>query len=780
MSKKFADPSFTVSAPPPVWAPPEMVEIGRLPVTGAELFGRVKELGQLDDAWASERINLFSLVAWGGVGKSTLVNKWLERMEKENYRGARRVYAWSFYSQGTGERVTSADLFISDALLWFGDADPTRGSPWDKGQRLARLVRQEKTLLVLDGLEPLQSHLDYERGKVKDPALAILLSELARENPGLCLITTREKIAGMERFRETALQQDLDLISPEAGRALLRVGGVRGNDPELEQAVKDFGHHSLALKLLAAYLHVIPGHRIKAAGHIPDMEDVSEEKGRHPRRVMAAFEARFGEGPALNILRILGLFDRPIDNETLLALRREPAIKGLTEHITELTELDWQNALKGLRRTGMVAEESQHREGDLDAHPLVREHFGQQLERTNPEAWQEGHRRVYAHLKGNTKRFPETLEEMGPLFSAVHHGCKAGLHEEVLHVVYWGRILKGLQYFSTQQLGAFGAELAVVAGFFNPPFDRPVNGLSEENKAFVLHAAGFHLRALGWLDDAVEPMKASLNIRIGQGEWYNSAKIARNLSELHLSRGDLSHALDLAKKCVDYAEESGDAFLRIASRTVLADAMLQAGEFDQAEKLFIRAEEMQKQDQPKYPLLDAGQGYRYCDLLLSQARFTEVLERAEHTIKIVERNRWLLDIALDHLSLGRAELMQAITLGSKDFSRAESALNQSVDSLRESGRQDEVPRGLLARTELYREMQNFTAARTDLEEALSIATNGNMRLHETDCYIGFTRLWLALKQKEKAQESLAKANAMSKEMKYGRRYKEVEALEKQL
>ena len=131
--------------------PPEKIEISRLPVTGAELFGRQKELELLDEAWASDDTNVVSLVAWGGVGKSTLVNKWLERMAGDNYRGARRVYAWSFYSQGTGERVTSADLFINNALLWFGDTDPTAGSPWDKGERLARLAQNEKTLLLLDG-----------------------------------------------------------------------------------------------------------------------------------------------------------------------------------------------------------------------------------------------------------------------------------------------------------------------------------------------------------------------------------------------------------------------------------------------------------------------------------------------------------------------------------------------------------------------------------------------------------------------------------------------------
>ncbi len=69
--------------PPPEWSPPDKVDIARLPMTGAELFGRKKELELLDNAWESGETHVVSLVAWGGVGKSTLVNKWLEKMGKE-------------------------------------------------------------------------------------------------------------------------------------------------------------------------------------------------------------------------------------------------------------------------------------------------------------------------------------------------------------------------------------------------------------------------------------------------------------------------------------------------------------------------------------------------------------------------------------------------------------------------------------------------------------------------------------------------------------------------
>ncbi len=176
-----------------------------------------------------------------GVGKSTLINKWIESMKADNFRGANRVYGWSFYSQGTGEKVTSADLFIDQALQWFGDPDSKEGSPWDKGQRLADLVRKEKTLLVLDGLEPLQSAHDFEKGKIKDAALSVLVEELSRENTGLLLITTREEVVVLNELKDHVVQKNLDQITAEAGRALLRIAGVRGTDRELEDASHSFG-----------------------------------------------------------------------------------------------------------------------------------------------------------------------------------------------------------------------------------------------------------------------------------------------------------------------------------------------------------------------------------------------------------------------------------------------------------------------------------------------------------------------------------------------------------
>jgi GTPase SAR1 family protein len=162
-----------------------------LPITGSDVFGREEDIGFLDDAWANQQANIVTIVAWGGVGKSTLVNHWLRRMAAEQYRSAQLVFGWSFYRQGTSGDTSSADEFLDAALTWFGDPDPRLGTAWEKGERLAKLVGHRRTLLVLDGLEPVQNPPGPQEGRVREPSLQALLRELAAFNKGLCVITTR-------------------------------------------------------------------------------------------------------------------------------------------------------------------------------------------------------------------------------------------------------------------------------------------------------------------------------------------------------------------------------------------------------------------------------------------------------------------------------------------------------------------------------------------------------------------------------------------------------------
>jgi hypothetical protein len=144
-------------------AVPKRISIARLPVTGSDVFGREEDIAFLDDAWANQDVNIVSIIAWAGVGKSTLVNHWLRRIATDHYRSAELVFGWSFYRQGSSGETSSADEFLDAALTWFGDPDPRQGTAWEKGERLAKLIAHRRTLLVLDGLEPLQIRLGRKK-----------------------------------------------------------------------------------------------------------------------------------------------------------------------------------------------------------------------------------------------------------------------------------------------------------------------------------------------------------------------------------------------------------------------------------------------------------------------------------------------------------------------------------------------------------------------------------------------------------------------------------------
>jgi serine/threonine protein kinase len=359
---------------------PEKISVARLPVTGGDVFGREEDIAFLDGAWANKQVNVVTIVARAGVGKSTLVNHWLRRMAAKHYRSAELVFGWSFYRQGSSGDTSSADEFLDATLTWFGDPDPRPGTAWEKGERLAKLVAHRRTLLVLDGLEPLQNPPGPQEGRVREPSLQALLRELAAFNTGLCVITTRTPVADIaDREGTSALRRDLEQLSSDAGAKLLRTLGVKGDEAELRSASDEFSGHSLALTLLGSYLSDAYNGDIRYRGEVSGHLAHDVRQGVHARKVMKSYQTWFGEGPELSALRMLGLFDRPADEKAVGVLLKPPAIPGLTESLTGLSPTVWRTILAKLRRARLLAGEDPHNPWDLDTHPLIREYFGEQL-----------------------------------------------------------------------------------------------------------------------------------------------------------------------------------------------------------------------------------------------------------------------------------------------------------------------------------------------------------------------------------------------------------------
>ena len=470
-----------------------------------ELIGREDEEMLLANAWDSAvreeagRPRVVTLFALGGEGKTSLVAKFAVEVAIQNRPSCDSAFAWSFYSQEQ-QLSASSDLFFNEALTFFGDPRTACSelSGYEKARRLAQLISERRSLLILDGVDPLQYAPSLPTaGEFKDPGLSILVKKLATNNPGLCVITTRYPIEDLRAYRDnTAPQVELKRLSSEAGVALLRSLDVKGQQREFETLVEAASGHALTLNLIGTYLRDAWAGDIRKRDLVKLEDADNEERGGHAFRVIEAyvkwFESDGKNGKrSLAILRLMGLFDGPVPAICLTEVIRPPAIPGLTEGLAASSEANRNIAFRRLQNAKLIS--VQRGAGDeiasVDAHALTREYFARQISTESPDSWRIANRRLCELLRATPDKPKPTLEDLQPLYQAVVYGCRANIHQEVCNDIYKRRITRGDEKYAIRKLGAFGSDLGAVSSFFEKPWEIVSSSLTDYDKAWLLSQA---------------------------------------------------------------------------------------------------------------------------------------------------------------------------------------------------------------------------------------------------------------------------------------------------
>ncbi len=325
----------------------------------AFLVGREEDLAALDWAWASKRCRVFTIVGLAGVGKTALVTEWLRRLAADGYRGASRIFAWSFRDSWNSPR---AFLSAFGKFLGIEPAPRIIGT-----EELARAFALHPSVLVLDGMESLyKPYIDGLR-PVGDPAVDELVAVLAGKGRGLCITTSRVShidIHGVETRILAPLARD-------AGIALASRLGLVGARAELERWVDATGGHPLALRRVAALL----SSRATSAGFDPM---ILQQALIEAARTIGWYERWLAEQSAAQWLLVLSVFDAPVTRNVVQVLLDLP----------EMRQFDWSlgtvEPVALLRHAGLLASHSPDR---LELHPVVRAYFRAVARRHFPEMW---------------------------------------------------------------------------------------------------------------------------------------------------------------------------------------------------------------------------------------------------------------------------------------------------------------------------------------------------------------------------------------------------------
>ena len=322
------------------------------------LYGRDSELADLFTDLDDPQIRVVAFDAMGGTGKTALIQHFVQQLKTEGWRDIESVFIWSFYSQGSSEdKQTHAADFFKAAFHHFHPDGKDADIPKDlreQGEVLAVLIAAQPSLLVLDGLEPLQYAAGGKTGSkarqfggIKDPGVKVLLSKLADIDNGLTIVTTRIKLRELAE-NSSVRRRKLAQIPTAAAIDLLRDRGIeaasfpRESHPQLPEAVhaefvkaiEGLENHALSLNIAAHIVAENHGGQIKAfkeAIIFRGADDIGGDTYRSAFRVIRAFEVglfrnlhgRLNRESAAQILTdcpsanqlalcyFLGLFDRP-------------------------------------------------------------------------------------------------------------------------------------------------------------------------------------------------------------------------------------------------------------------------------------------------------------------------------------------------------------------------------------------------------------------------------------------------------------------------------------
>ena len=795
-------------------------DLSHLPTSPLPLVGRRPLLRQLHAWLADPDVAVVACIAPTGTGKSALVEGWLHTLQPR-YRGAAKVFGWSFHNQGDPGTQSHSGLFFSKALPFFGHEGALPATEEKRAIRLGECLQQQPSLLILDGVEPLHYPLTApfarQEGRFSDPGLYRLLRFMRTQGAAkthknsLILITSRQPLRELRESPLTAqatpaegeaAMTDLPLcagyremvlenLTEQEGVRLLKKLGVRKKAfHKPRSAVKMLHGHPLGLlllgRLLARRQHASRAMPIELATLL-----VPGASGEHVQRILDHYDEKVWpkETPHGLFLRLFGLFDRPMTEADLQILLADAT---LAQPLKAMPHEAFMAMLDALEDSGLVRPALPNR--CWQGHAVVQAYFRKKAEEEHaiasvvqslqqagdpspptekpppaqPNGLFQAHQVLSDHFQIMApQREPDTLDTLDTLYRAIGHGCRAGAYKETLYTVFVDRIHRGAQRFSLANLGAYGSDLTALAGFFPNGWEAPPveADLAEGDRAWLLAETTFCLTAMGRISEARKPQEEGLRMEAKRGSWQGAPRAAATLCELQMATGRLHEAKTTAEHGKQWAERGAIPTLQCQLEAQRAMALHRLGAWSESHAAFQAAEAIQAEQTPDHPHLQGLESKEYVDLLLEQqlAPLKEILHRAEQALQQATHTQKKRPMALSLLSRGR------VLTATKQHEPAQASLDEAVAILEEMENAPFLAEALLQRATFMRRQREWEAAQRDLEAGLELVGRCGLVLLEVDGKLLAGHMLLDKDQREEAEKTLAHVEARITDLSYGQR-----------
>ena len=648
-----------------------------------------------------------------------------------------------------------------------------------RAQIIGAMLGAGRYLFVLDGLEVLQHQEGDQYGLLQSNDLRDLLTYFARpDNQSFCLITSRAPLLDLMDYT-TYTHRDVDRLSEDDGRALLRRLGVNGVDTQLDKVVSDWDGHALTISLLGSYLAE------KYNGDIAHLADIPIPTADEPRyervhRVLWRYDEHLTQ-PEREFLKLFSAFRTPV-HESAFEKVFVPLLNKPAQTDSPITNYQITNLV-----TRLVTYRILHRDvasQTYTAHPLVRNHYLAILTHGDSKEQHDVHGKIkdyYLSLAGDMPQLL-TLDDLKPLIEVVHHACQAGAYDEA-YQVFKHRIDQG-RWVLTNQLGAYSTQVELLLQFFpNGDWLKDPQVSNPKDKFFIINDIGYCFMCLGYIDDAHYCYSSAIGRYLVTYLNYHANSldvivVYENLAAVYIYLGRLQDSTDAISKALGFSNVIRDqhTYLFLLSWQAWIENL--KGSLNKAEEIFIHALNVERKIDPSINYLYALRGIQYAKFLFRIGKGGDALNVTEENLRICNKYNWLYLISGCHSLLGE------IYVAWKEYELARNHLNESIKIARSIARHDTLIEALLARGRFFAKsvvgvgLSRHNNARpdsgdppvqdafNDLNEALNYAVEGGYRIYEADIRVALGWAYLANGEKGKAKESAERALQMSQEMGY--------------